>query len=84
MLKRYIKNCTLSFHCGAASHRSGISVVVWVQSPAWHNGFRSSIAAAVAKVSVMAQIQSLAWELPYAVGVAEKEKKKMHLKSEHF
>ena len=35
-----------------------------------------SIAAAVAWVTAVAQIQYLAWELPYAVGPAIKKKKK--------
>ena len=36
-----------------------------VQSPAWHSEFKDPAAA---------WIQSLAWELPYAMGGAEKKK----------
>ena len=36
---------------------------------------RSSIVTAVALVAAMAWIQSLAWELPYAVATARKKKK---------
>ena len=36
-------------------------------------GYRSSVAAAVVYVTAVAQIQSLAWELPCAVGVAKRE-----------
>ena len=39
----------------------------------------SSIAAAVVQVTAIAQIQSLAQELPYASGVAIKKKKKLHI-----
>ena len=44
-----------------------------VQSLAQHSGLR--IAAAVMQVTAVAQIQFLAQEFPYAVGMAEKEKK---------
>ena len=48
-----------------------VSAELWVQSLAWHSGLKGSgVAAAVA------QIQSLAQELPCAVGVAIKKKKK--------
>lgn len=40
-------------------------------------GERSSIAAAVAEVAAEAWIRSLAWELPYAVGAVDKDKKKI-------
>ena len=45
----------------------------WVWSPAWHSGLQGSgIDAAAIQVSAMARIQSLAWELSYAAGVAIK------------
>ena len=44
------------------------SLVQWVKAP--------SIAAAAALVTGAAQIWSLAWGLPYAVGVPIKKKKK--------
>ena len=48
-----------------------VTVEEWVRSPAWCNGLKgSSIATA------MAQIQSLAQELPYATGADIKFKKK--------
>ena len=37
---------------------------------------RSSIGTTVAQVAAAAQIQSLAWELPHAVGAAIKRKRK--------
>ena len=40
-----------------------------------------SIAAAVAWVTAVAQIQYLAWELPHAVGPAIKKKKRRRRKS---
>ena len=46
------------------------SAEVWVQSSAWNTGLRIIIVAA------MAGIQSLAQELPYALGVAIKFKNK--------
>ena len=49
-----------------------------ISGPAqWVKG--CSMAAAAAQVSAAARIQSLAWELPYAKGVAIK--KKVHLAS---
>jgi len=39
----------------------------------WVKG--SGIATTVALVAVVAQIQSLAWELPYAIGAAMKKEK---------
>ena len=49
---------------------------VWVQSPTQHSGLKgSSIAAAPAQVTGVAQIQSLAWEFPYALGATIKKKK---------
>ena len=43
-------------------------------------GLRIWIAAAVVYVVALARIQSLAWELPYAMGAAlKKKKKKKHL-----
>ena len=53
-----------------------LSVESWVWSLAWHSGLRISIAAAVAKVDAPAQVWPLARELPYAAGVAKKEKNK--------
>ena len=41
-----------------------VTVEAWVPSPAWSSGL---------KFSAVAQIQSLAWELPYAAGVAVKK-----------
>ena len=39
-------------------------------------GLGSSVATAVGQVTAAARVLSLAWELPYAMGVAEKKKKK--------
>ena len=36
------------------------------------------MAAVAAQVTAVAQICSLAWELPYAAGVTKKEKKNLH------
>ena len=48
-----------------------VSAELWVQSLAWHSGLKGSgVAAAVA------QIQFLAWELPYAKGAAIKKKRR--------
>ena len=41
--------------------------------PWWPSGFRISIVTAVAQVSSVAQVQSLAWELPHATGGAKKK-----------
>ena len=41
---------------------------------------RSGVARAVAEASAAAPIQPLAWELPYATGVAIKEKKNFNFK----
>ena len=43
-------------------------------------GQGSSLVTAVALVTVVAQVGSLAWELPHAIGVAKKKKKKTYLK----
>ena len=61
------------------------AVMQWVKDPAlslWHPGLclvqgvkGSSVATTVAYVTAMASIQSLAWKLPYAAGVAIKKKK---------
>ena len=48
---------------------------VQVQSPAQHSGLKgSSVALAAVEVAAMAQIQSLARELPYATGAVIKFK----------
>ena len=51
-----------------------LTPVAWVQSLDQHSGLR--IATAVAQVAAEVQIQSLAQERPYAVGVAKKRKKR--------
>ena len=43
-------------------------------------GQRSCIVSAVARVAAMAQVGSLAWELPHAMGAAKKKKKKVKKK----
>ena len=50
----------------------------WVNDPACLHGGAHSIPAAVLWIMApaLAQIQSLAQDLPFAVGVVEKEKKK--------
>ena len=45
---------------------------VQVQSPAWHSGLRFQHRCSWGKVTDAAQIQSLAWELSYAMGIAIK------------
>ena len=60
-----------------------VAAAVWVKSLAQQDGLKgSSIATAVAWVAVAPQIQSLAWELPYALGVAIKFKKIKILKKD--
>ena len=67
------------------------AVVQWVNDPAclWGRQFDpwpdavgggSDIAASVAQVPVPAQIQSLAWKLPYGVRVAKEKGKKKNYK----
>ena len=46
----------------------------WVPSPAWCNGLKGS--AWLQLWFIAAEVRSLAWELPYAVGVAIKKKRK--------
>ena len=53
-----------------------LDVPVRSPAPAQRSGLRTGITAAVAKVAAPAQIQSLAQELPYALGAAEKRKPK--------
>ena len=49
----------------------------WVQSPVWHSSFqRSGVVIAAIQVTAGPQIQSLAQEPPYAMGVAIKKKNK--------
>ena len=62
---QYVKNLT---------EVAWVAVEAWVQSPAQHSGLIGSRTAAVQTVTV-ARTQSLAWELPYAVGVAIKKRK---------
>ena len=38
----------------------------------WHSRLGSSIVTAVAQLTAVAWVRSLAWELPYAAGVAKK------------
>ena len=44
--------------------------------PLWHSGLRISVAAAAVEVTSAARIWSLAWELPDAVGTAQKRQQK--------
>ena len=51
---------------------------IWCCCKLWHGlrmQLRSSVAVAMARALAVAQIRSLAWELPYVVGVALKKKK---------
>ena len=58
-------NCCRSAHCSS----TGL-----IPSPAhWVKG--SGVATAAAQIAAAAQIQSLAWELSYAMGVAIKKQK---------
>ena len=59
-------DCSSSGHFGSTSSILGLAQ--WVKG--------SGIAAAGAQVTAMTHIQSLAWEIAYAMGVAIKLKKK--------
>ena len=41
--------------------------------PLWCNGLRSIVVTAVAHITAMVSVQSLAWELPHAVGMSKKK-----------
>ena len=49
----------------------------WCQFNPWPNkmGLRIRVASMVVLAAAVAHVQSLGWELPYAVGVDKKEKK---------
>ena len=49
-----------------------VAVKAWVQSLAWHGGLRIPHCHSCCVVTADAQIQSLAQELPFAVGTAQK------------
>ena len=53
-----------------------VAVEDWVQSPAGCSGLRISCCHSCGVAAAVAQIQSLAQELPYASGAAIKKKKK--------
>mgnify|MGYP001340763725 CR=1 FL=1 len=57
-----------------------VTVEAGVQSLAWHSRLKkgSSFAATAVYVETIAGSQSPALELPYAMGVAKKKKKKKH------
>ena len=55
------------------------SVEAPVPSPAHTVGRRSVVATAVVSIIALAWSRSLAWELPYGAGVAEKEKRRSSL-----
>ena len=47
-----------------------VDTEAWLQSLAWHSGFKgSAVATATAKVTAATRIQSLIWEIPYARSV---------------
>ena len=58
-----------------------VNVEVWVQSLDWQSVLNTRVAAAEAYVAAVAQIQSLAQELPYTSGAAIKKKKKKKKKN---
>ena len=44
--------------------------------PLWHSGLRIGIVTAAAWIAAVAQVQSLAWELPHAAGVTRSKQTK--------
>ena len=52
--------------------------------PSWLSGLKIHIGTAVAQVTDEAWVQSLAWELPHAMGVAKKFKSKNKKLSEQI